>query len=100
MLTEYVPGETVGFRVERLNVLSMGIMFSALHAAIGLMMGGILSVSALTGGGAEPMFLGPWAVVLMPLINAVLGFAGGILMAGGYNLGARFLGGIKISWII
>lgn len=88
--------------VTRLDPMSVGKVYGALSLAIGLVIGvpWILLMGSLGMGfgfgGAEVGILAFMAVG-MTIAYAVVGFIGGVLLAGVYNLLAGWVGGIEIE---
>ena len=79
-----------------ISVLSLAKMVSAIQAVIGLILGIIVSIGPSGNQQDEGIWgLGPWSLLVFPIVNAVLGFLTGSLLALGYNLFAQWFGGIK-----
>jgi hypothetical protein len=94
--------------VKRIEPLSAMKVAGILYGILGLFIGAILSVlalsgifsSPLTGGGMPGWFpgvFGALAVVIFPIFYAVLGAVMAGLMAVFYNLAARFVGGLEVD---
>jgi hypothetical protein len=91
--------------VKSLGVVSVGKMYGAITAAMGLLFGiGIALFSVLGAGLAdstESAILGPvlgvGAVIVLPIFYGVLGFIGGVIGAALYNLFAAMVGGVEIQ---
>jgi hypothetical protein len=93
----YVKDGVVTYHIQRIDVLSLAKMLAALHAMIGLVIGFLITMISFLGPeGSDRVLFGPLAIIFLPLINFILGFIGGALVAGCYNLSVSFLGGIKI----
>ena len=94
-------------RIKRIEPVSCGKMSGAVYGFMGLIGGLIMALVSLVGlfptgghnGAAAPFLLGfgVGAIVIFPVIYAVLGFIGGALMAIFYNLAAQVLGGIQLD---
>lgn len=85
------------YAVKKIDILSLAKMLGALHAAIGLIMGLLMSIASLTGMvDPDRVLFGSAAVIFLPVVNFVLGFFGGALIAVIYNFIGTFFGGIKI----
>lgn len=83
--------------IQRIEIFSLAKVLGVLHAMIGFLIGALMSVVSLLGsGGSEQMAFGSLSIIILPLINLVLGFIGGALVAWCYNLLVSVLGGIKI----
>jgi hypothetical protein len=91
--------------VKSVGVVSVGKMYGAITAAMGLLFGiGIALFSVLGAGLAdstESAILGPvlgvGAVIVLPIFYGVLGFIGGVIGAALYNLFAAMVGGVEIQ---
>ncbi|MEX1130298.1 MAG: hypothetical protein WD227_11155 [Vicinamibacterales bacterium] len=91
--------------VKSIGVVSVGKMYGAITAAMGLLFGiGIALFSVLGAGLAdttESAILGPvlgvGAVIVLPIFYGVLGFIGGVIGAALYNLFAAMVGGVEIQ---
>jgi hypothetical protein len=90
--------------VKSIGVLSAGKVMACLYSALGLILGGFLSLFALAGaavggpnGGGANLILGVGSIIILPVMYGVLGFIGGIVMAALYNVVASFAGGIEID---
>jgi hypothetical protein len=90
------------------GVGSIGKMAAVLYAAIGLIVGLILaSVSSLgglagmaageRGAGLFGMFFGVGAIILCPILYAVIGALVWMLLAVLFNLAAGAIGGIELE---
>lgn len=92
-------------RIEPLSAMKIG---GILYGILGLLIGAIFSVlalsgvfsSPLTGSGMPgwfPVVFGAMAVVILPIFYGVLGAVMAGLMAVFYNLAAGFVGGLKVD---
>ncbi|KYK28292.1 MAG: hypothetical protein AYK19_21075 [Theionarchaea archaeon DG-70-1] len=93
--------------IKKIGVFSMAKIEAALGAVIGFIVGIIWAIIAVFVRGfaevagapmrtAGPIF-GVAAIVIMPLLYAVIGFIGGALIAFLYNVIAGWIGGIEIE---
>ena len=94
--------------LKRIGVGSAAKITGALYAAIGLFAGICLAVfSSVFGGlmanaeggnmpGWTSMVFGVGGIVILPIFYGVLGFIGGAIWAGLYNLFAGFVGGVEL----
>jgi hypothetical protein len=104
-LIEIQPGNLPsGFLVvKNIGVLSVAKMMGCLYAAIGLIIGGIISlislVGAVAGPGANafPAVFGVLSIILIPLVYGIMGFIAGIIIAALYNVIAAVAGGIEMQ---
>jgi hypothetical protein len=95
-------------KIRSVGVLSVGKIFGAIYALLGLLIGLVFAAIAAMGGaiankqglpaGLPPAFFGVAAIFFVPIIYGIAGFIGGLIMAGLYNLAAGFVGGIEIDF--
>ena len=102
-------GNGVKVRINRLDVMSVAKLTTVYFALAGLFMGifqAVLlsTISRLSGSfvgirgfGGLVGFVGFSAIILYPIIYAILGFIGGAISAALYNLVAKWVGGIQIE---
>jgi hypothetical protein len=91
--------------VKSVGVVSVGKMYGAITAAMGLLFGiGIALFSVLGAGLADSTqsailgpVLGVGAVIVLPIFYGVLGFIGGVIGAVLYNVFAAMVGGVEIQ---
>lgn len=90
--------------VRRIGVVSVGKVYGAISAAIGLLIGIAFALASMVGAGLSgddgAMFgavFGVGAIVLFPLIYGVMGFLGGMLGAALYNVFAGAVGGVSVE---
>lgn len=96
--------------VKRIRVLSLAKVTAAVNAALGLFVGSILTLvgwylggfgRAVASGLRLPAFIsllfGGGAIVVLPILYACLGFVGGLIVAGVYNLVATTVGGVELD---
>jgi len=90
------------------GVFSVAKISGLLYAAMGLLIGVVFSLVALVGAAAGSLqdspggavfglFFGVGAVVVLPILYGLIGFVGGLISAGLYNVVARVLGGIELQ---
>lgn len=92
-------------QIKEISILSMSKLLAAVQGVFGLVAGLFLTLAYLidpaflqTSAGGVGALFGVWSVVMMPLINAVLGFMTGALLAGVYNLYVRLSGtGVSVT---
>jgi hypothetical protein len=91
--------------IKRFEPLSVGKVAGVLYAAMGLVVGVIVSLAATIGGLAGRSefgalaggLVGIGAIVLLPILYGVLGLIVAVIAAWLYNLAAGFVGGIEID---
>ncbi|CAN5745564.1 hypothetical protein BH24ACI5_BH24ACI5_03750 [soil metagenome] len=92
--------------IRSIGVVSVGKIYGAITAAVGLLLGIVFALASLGGFGLlygtedglgfmGPM-LGIGAVIVLPIVYGVMGFTGGVLGAFLYNLFAGMVGGVEI----
>ncbi len=91
-------------KLKRINPVSLAKMLSIMHACIGLLMAVILTgsafVQAATDTDSNSTFSLGWsllALLLLPPLNAGLGFLTGLFISWFYNLTVRYGGGIQVE---
>ncbi len=93
-----VLGEPIIYKLKKISLKSLGIILSALHTLVGLMVGIIVTFGSLVNGETGMWGLGAWSILVLPIINGILGFLTGCLIAGFYNFIASRLGGIVLEF--
>lgn len=96
--------------IRRFGVLSVGKQLGLTYALIGLIIGAVIALLSLfgaalgsafgdeSGGGAVfGAFFGVGAIILAPIFYGLIGFLGGLIGAGIYNLVAGATGGIEVE---
>ncbi len=93
--------------LKSIGVLSCGKVMGALYAAMGLIVGAIMSLISLVGAVAAqhgqggnaiaPLLFGVGAVIFVPILYGIMGFIGGIIMAAIYNVVAGLVGGLELD---
>lgn len=92
--------------IKRIGVMSVGKIYGAMCAALGLL-GGILigaigslgaGLASSSGTSALPFAgFGIAAVIVLPIVYGIIGFIAGMISAGLYNIFAGMVGGIEIE---
>ena len=95
--------------VRRIGVISTAKIAAVIYSMIGLIVGTVFSLIAVTGeafgspiGGSSKFIetmMGIGAIIVFPILYGVLGFILGLLSAAIYNLAARIMGGIAIEGV-
>ena len=86
--------------LNRIGPRSAAKVIALLYALFGLIMGAFFSIAALLrpdAGGVGPLWGGVAAVVVFPVLYAVLGFVVTLLAAWLYNVVAGAVGGIELD---
>ncbi len=94
--------------VKSLGLFSLAKIMGIIYAFLGFIAGLFFSFFVLMGAflgsvledSPEPLVgivFGVGSVVLFPILYGVLGFIGGIVIAGIYNLTAKWVGGLEIE---
>jgi hypothetical protein len=96
--------------IKKFDVLSVAKIEGAMGAVIGFIIGLIWAAIGIVifdfagmAGAAMPrwasIFFGGAAIIIMPIVYAILGFIGGIIVAFIYNVLAGWIGGVKIELV-
>jgi len=94
--------------IKRIKPLSCAKVAGILYATMGIVLGGFISLIAVSGGfhaaapnaPAVPAFgqrIGAAAVIVAPIVYGCLGFVVTLITAALYNLAAGIVGGIEIE---
>ena len=85
-------------KLQKISALPLGKIFCALHALVGFVLGVIVTIGSITNQQDEGIWsLGPWSLLVFPIVNAGLGFLTGTFLAWGYNLFSQWFGGIEFE---
>ena len=92
--------------IRSVGVLSVGKMYGAIAAAMGLLFGVFIAIFSLAGaglagddgpGGLMAPMLGVGAVLALPIFYGVMGFVAGAVGALFYNAFAGIVGGVEVQ---
>jgi hypothetical protein len=91
--------------VRRIGVVSVGKIYGAISAAIGLLIGLFFALASMVGAGLSGedgstifgALFGVGAIVFFPVLYGAMGFLGGLLGAALYNVFAGMVGGVSIQ---
>ena len=94
--------------LKKVGALSCGKVLGILYALVGLLVGAVVSLVSMVGaaigsarGESPEAFLGVLfgvaAIVAMPLLYGGMGFIGGLMSAGLYNVVAGVVGGLEVE---
>ncbi|MBI4310013.1 MAG: hypothetical protein HY591_06745 [Candidatus Omnitrophica bacterium] len=86
-------------KVLKIRALPLATMLSCLHAVIGFVLGLIVTIASMAGTQEEEglMHLGAWSLLLFPILNGIVGFLSGLLIAICYNFFTPSCGGIEVE---
>ncbi|MGB6986570.1 MAG: hypothetical protein WBD74_11410 [Candidatus Aquilonibacter sp.] len=92
-------------RVRSINVVQFALMYGLICAVFGVILGLILAFAFMVAPAVSSETgmpnIGPLAIVLFPIIYAILlfiaGFIDGLIIAALYNLVAGWIGGVEIQ---
>lgn len=80
-------------KLKKINVLKMGCIFALLYSLLSLI---IFIAGALFAGIMGQTF--PWFMIILgPILYAIGGFIGGLIMGGLYNLVSKWIGGLEFE---
>lgn len=87
-------------KLTKIQAGPLAVMLGGVHALVGLAVGAAVTLGALASSEEREGLwaLGPWAMLLLPLVNAFLGAAAGLVLAGFYNLNVKWFGGIQVEF--
>lgn len=90
--------------LKKIGVLSLAKLSAIVSAIMGLIMGTIYACLAPFINSAEGMTesliqFGWWTIIVFPILYGIMGFVGGIIGAGLYNLVSKWVGGIKLELV-
>jgi hypothetical protein len=91
--------------ITRVGPASCAKIAGTLHAILGLLMGGVVSLVALAGGfgsntsegGAVGAIIGVGSVIVFPICYGAIGFVTSLIAAWLYNALAGMVGGIQLD---
>jgi hypothetical protein len=92
--------------IKRVGVVSVGKMYGAVCAAMGLIIGVLFAAigslgSGLAGASGTSVLpfagMGVAAIIVIPIMYGIFGFIGGVIGGAFYNLFAGMVGGIEIE---
>ena len=88
--------------LRRLGILSLAKVTAIIMAVIGLIVGVFFALFAGVGAlSGMPMWfggLGIAALILFPLLYAIIGFIYGAIVAAVYNVAASLVGGVELEF--
>ncbi len=90
--------------IKRIGPMSVAKIAGVLYAAMGFLIGAVLSVISLVGGamggsnsGVPGMLFGAAAVIALPIFYACIGVVGSLFGVAVFNLAAGWVGGVEID---
>lgn len=96
------------FSIRRFGVISFANIIGLLYGLLGLIVGAFISLFSLFGaalssatGNGNPFrqLFGVAAIFVLPIIYGVLGWIGGVITMGLYNLVAGIIGGVEVECV-
>ena len=90
-------------KIKRVNVLSLGKFLAVIYAALGFLMGLLVTLGSMVGidmsQGQVPSnsLIQKFAIIYFPVLYAVGGFLGGTLTALVFNGVSKYLGGLEVD---
>jgi hypothetical protein len=86
-------------KLKKISMKSFILIFATINVIAGFFLGAVVTIVSLTSPAdqnAGP--LGPWAILIFPILNGLLGIITGAFLTGMYNFLAQFLGGIEVEF--
>jgi hypothetical protein len=87
--------------IKRINPISAGRIFGIIYAVFGFFLGIIVALNEYTKwypiNDESIKLLGPFSIIVLPIIYGVAGFVAGIFSSWLYNLAAKHFGGIELE---
>ena len=85
-------------KIHKIAVLPFAWMLCFFHAMVGMILGIVVFISTLTSGEEQGWgSLGPWSIIVFPLLNGAFGFLAGMCIAVGYNLFSKKFNGVLLE---
>jgi hypothetical protein len=86
-------------KLKKISTKSFIIIFSIINVIAGLILGAVVTVVSLIAPDEQGVgTVGPWAILIFPILNGILGVATGAFFTGVYNFLAQRFGGIKLEF--
>ena len=86
-------------KLKKISTKSFILIFSAINVIAGFVLGAVVTIAALTSPADQAAGpLGPWAILIFPVLNGLLGLATGSFLTWMYNFLAQFFGGIELEF--
>ncbi len=86
-------------KLMKISTKSFIIIFSIINVIAGFIVGTMITIMSLAAPDEQSMGpIGPWAILLFPVLNGLLGLVTGAFFTGLYNLLAKYLGGIELEF--
>ena len=86
-------------KVRKIRAMPLATMLCCLHAIVGFILGLIVTIASSLSPTQEEglMALGPWSMLVFPVLNGILGFLSGVFIAVCYNFLTPYCGGIEVE---
>jgi hypothetical protein len=87
-------------KVQTIFMAVFGLFVGLFYAILGLLISNLSADVQQEAGlaGAGELFT-PWAILIMPIMYAIIGFVLGLICAWLYNLVAKLVGGIELELV-
>jgi hypothetical protein len=86
-------------RLKKISMKSFILIISTINVIAGFFLGAVVTIVALIAPDEQgPGSIGPWAILVFPILNGILGVATGAFLTGMYNFLAPRLGGIEMEF--
>ncbi len=89
----------MNLKLTKIGTKSFIMIFATINVAAGLILGAIVtivSVLAPEEQGAGPV--GPWAILIFPILNGILGAVTGLFLTWMFNVLAKRFGGLELEF--
>ena len=99
------PDKTIKKRLTNIDPLKLGITLAVIYGVMSLIfiipffliMSLVGAANARTGAQAMPVTFSGVFMIFLPIIYAIVGFIGGVIMAFVYNIVAKWTGGVEFT---
>ena len=86
-------------KLKKISTKSFILIFATINVIAGFILGTIVTIVSVvspTDQGAGE--IGPWAIILFPILNGILALATGAFLSALYNFLTKFFGGIELEF--
>jgi hypothetical protein len=81
-------------KVKKVNALKIAFIFAVIYGLLSLV---IFTIAGIFGLAVQGEPIGLMLAFLMPILYAIAGFIGGLIMGAMYNLVSRWIGGVEVE---